>query len=656
MSSVDKAGLDLREVVFFSHGATVGANTIIENKGVLTAIVTTKGFEDLIEIRKAQRAPTNPLDMYDLQMDLPQDYVGGHSPIVFRQYRFGVAERINYRGEVITPLDDDTVRLVAEQIKAKKAKAVAICYLFSFINPEHERRTAEILRGLLPDVCISVSSEILPVIREYERLSTTVLNAYIMPIIQAYFKKLREKLSARGFTREYYVMQSSGGIMSSEIAVQRPVYTIDSGPAGGVSAAADLGVSIGCPDVIAFDMGGTTTKVCVVRDGKPSVTTEFWMDGKYFSGAPIMDMVEIGAGGGSIVWLDAAKSVHVGPQSAGARPGPACYELGGTEPTITDADMVLGYINADYFLGGDMKVDVEASRAVIKQKVADRLGMNVADVAHGIYRLVNANMIGAMRVVTVQRGYDPRDFTMVVFGGTGAVHAVRMAQELRIPRVVIPVTPGCFAALGLITADARYDTFRSYVTRESQADPDRMQTIYDEMKQEGIGRIKELGFRKSKLVLRHSIAMRYVGQSHEVTFELPPVMAGRKLTARSIRKLIEMFHDRHKTLFGHSSIESPVEFVTLSVSATAAIPKAQIHEIARGSSSPRQAYKKDRRVYFEEFKDYIDCPTYERSLLKAGNVIGGPAVIEQMDTTTVIPPQQKAKIDRYGNIVVEIRA
>ncbi|MDP2917626.1 MAG: hydantoinase/oxoprolinase family protein [Dehalococcoidia bacterium] len=655
MNSVARAGVDLRDATFFAHGATVGANTIIEHKGVRTAIVTTKGFRDNLELRRGQRVIYNPTDMYNLQMDLPQDYVGGYDPLVRRPCRFEVNERLDHRGNVIKELNEAEVRAIARELRAKDVKAVAICYIFSFLNPKHEQRTAEILREMLPGVAISLSSEILPVIREYERLSTTTLNAYIMPIMQSYIRNLRSKLSAAGFSREFYIMQSSGGIMSSEVAGQRPVYTIDSGPAGGVSAAADLGILIGYPNVIAFDMGGTTTKVCVIKDGKPSVTTEFYTDGKYFSGAPIMDMVEIGAGGGSIVWLDAANSVHVGPQSAGAKPGPACYRMGGTEPTITDTDMVLGYINSDYFLGGDMKVDIELARAAIRKSAADKLGMSLTDAAYGIYRLVNANMIGAMRVVTVQRGYDPRDFTLVAFGGTAPVHSVRMAQELRIPRVVVPMAPGCFSALGLITADARYDVFRSYVVRTTKADPEHMQAIYDEMKTEALKKIEELGFKKAEITLKYGVAMRYEGQAHEVTIEIPQEIARRKVTEKSLKKIEALFHERHKYLYGHSSPEAPCEFFTLSVSATGPIPKAQTYEIEKGTASPQQAFKKDRKVYFEEFKDYVDCPTYERSLLKAGNVINGPAIIEQMDTTTVVPPRQKARIDKYGNIIIEVK-
>jgi N-methylhydantoinase A len=442
--------------------------------------------------------------------------------------------------------------------------------------------------------------------------------------------------------------------MSSDKAGLRPVYTIDSGPAGGVTAAADLGRKLGYPDVISFDMGGTTAKVCVIRGGKPEVTTNFWIDGKYFVGAPVMDMVEIGAGGGSMAWIDSAGAVHVGPQSAGADPGPACYNRGGTEPTVTDADLVLGFINADYFLGGDMSVDVEASGAAIKEKIADRLGMGISEAAHGIYRLINANMLGAMRIVTVQRGYDPRDFSLLVSGGTAAVHAVRVAQELHIPRVICPLSPGTFSAYGLITADARYDVYRSYVFLTSQADPGVMQGIYDDLKKEAEGEIEKLGFKSEEIKRHYAIDMRYSGQAHEVAMEIPPDMIQGKMDRSSIQKLEAMFHERHKSLFGHASPEGGVEFITLSVAAIGPIEKEEMYEIEEGSEDSEHAMKGVRQVFFEDFKGYGDCNTYDRYALKANNVIRGPAIVEQMDTTIVIPPKQRARVDRFGNIMIDV--
>lgn len=646
--------LDMKNVAFLSHGSTVGANTVIENKGARAAIITTKGFRDILELRRGQRVIANPSDMYNLQMDLPQDYAGGYDCLIQRPLRYEVAERMDYRGEVVTPLDEEAVQHIARDIRDKGIKAVIVCYMHSYANPIHEQRTAAIVRKVIPDVYLSVSSEILPIIREYERLSTATVNAYIMPIMHQYLLNLQSKLAALGYTREYYLMQSNGGIMSSGVAASRPVYTIDSGPAGGVSAAAQLGVSLGYPDVISFDMGGTTAKVCVVRGGKPEVTTSFWVDGKYFIGAPVMDMVEIGAGGGSIVWIDAAGAVHVGPQSAGADPGPACYQRGGSEATVTDADLVLGYINADYFLGGEMKVSLDASRAALQTGVADKLGMGLAEAAYGVYRLVNANMISAMRIITVQRGYDPRDFSLVVSGGTAAIHAVRMAQELRIPRVIVPPAAGVFSALGLITADALYDMHRSYVSRTTAADPQKMQAIFNELEGEATGKIEELGFKRDQITLHYKVDMRYEGQAHEVNVDVPASLLEHGLDVAALEELTGMFHSSHETLFGHASRDAAVEFITLSVSAVGPVEKSKTKQIEQGGTDPEAAFKGIRSVYFEEYGDYAKCPTYERSRLQAGNELIGPAVIEQVDTTTVLPPEQRALVDSYGNLIIDV--
>jgi N-methylhydantoinase A len=653
VDSIVKAGIDLAAVDFFSHGTTVGVNAVIENQGAKVAIITTEGYRDTLELRRGQRVIDNADDMYNLQMDLPQDYVGGYDPLVRRPLRFEVPERLDYQGRVLKQLDEQVVRQVAEELRRQDVEAAVICYLFSFMNPAHEQRTAEIVREILPGLPLSISSEILPVIREYERLSTATVNAYVMPIMQSYLRRLRDRLRAGGFRKELYLMQSSGGIMSAAMAATRPVYTIDSGPAGGVSAAAQLGVSLGYPDVISFDMGGTTAKICVIREGRPEVTSRFWLGGRYFIGVPVMDMVEIGAGGGSIASVDGAGAVHVGPRSAGSVPGPACYGKGGQEPTVTDADLVLGYINADYYLGGDMTVDAEASRRAITEKVAGPLGMGAAEAAHGIYRLVNANMIGATRVVTVQRGHDPRDFTLVVSGGTAAIHAVRMAQELRIPRVVIPLNAGVFSAVGLITADARYDVHRSYVVRLSQADPARLEAIFKEIAKDAAAKIEELGFAPESVVLRYEIDMRYLGQAHEVPVEVPGALI-EGIDGATVRRLGALFHDKHLHLFGHDSRESEVEFMTLSVSAVGPREKSEMLQIAAGEADPRSARKGTRKVYFEEAGGYVDCDTYERSRLTAGNIITGPAIVEQMDTTTVIPPGESATVDRFGTLIVEL--
>jgi N-methylhydantoinase A len=653
MDVLSKAGIDLSQVDFFSHGATVGVNAVIENKGARVAIITTEGFRDALELRRGQRVIDDPDDMYNLQMDLPQDYVGGYDPLVRRPLRFEVPERLDYRGIVLKKLDEMVVRQIAERLRVLDVEAVAVCYLFSFMNPVHEQRTAQILREELPGLSLSLSSEVLPVIREYERLSTTTVNAYVTPIMQSYLERLRERLKSGGFGKELYLMQSSGGIMSAAVAGARPVYTIDSGPAAGVTAAAQLGMSLGYRDVISFDMGGTTAKICVVRDGRPEVTTRFWLGGRYFIGVPVMDMVEIGAGGGSIASVDGAGAVRVGPQSAGSVPGPACYGQGGTEPTVTDADLVLGYINSDYYLGGAMTVDVTAARRVIDQRVAGPLGMETEEAAHGIYRLVNANMIGALRVVTVQRGHDPRDLTLVVSGGTAAIHAVRMAQELRIPRVVVPANAGVFSAVGLITADARYDVHRSHVVRLSQADPKRLGEILREMAGEAAAKIEELGFEPGQMITRYELDMRYLGQAHEVPVEVSAELVDR-LDGAAVARIGSLFHEKHRHLFGHDSPDSEVELMTLSVSAVGPRARTPMPDLAAGGPDPSAAFKGTRKVYFEEAGGFMDCPTFERSRLAAGNVIAGPAVIEQMDTTTVLPPGESARVDRSGSLIVEL--
>ena len=651
--AIKKAGIDLGDVTFFSHGTTVGVNAVIENRGAKVAVITTKGFRDVLELRRGQRVIDNPDDMYNLQMDLPQDYVGGYDPLVRRPLRFEVPERLDYQGNVLTPLDEEAVRRVAGALRGQGVEAVVICYLFSFMNPAHEQRTAEIMREMLPGVHLSVSSEILPIIREYERLSTATVNAYVMPIMRSYLGKLCDMLRAGGFQKELYLMQSSGGVMSAEVAGHRPVYTIDSGPAGGVTAAARLGMSLGYPDVISFDMGGTTAKVCVVRDGAPEVTSRFWVGGKYFIGAPVMDMAEIGAGGGSIASVDVGGGVHVGPNSAGSVPGPACYKKGGTEPTVTDADLVLGYINADYYLGGDLTVDVEAAKAAIKEKIADRLGMSEAEAAYGIYRLVNANMIGATRVITVQKGHDPRDFSLVVSGGTAAIHAIRMAQELRIPRVIVPLNAGVFSAVGLITADARYDVHRSYVARGSRADAARMEAVYGDSAREAVSKIEELGFAPEQIIVRYEVDMRYLGQAHEVPVEISAELV-RDMDERTLTRLMDLFHEKHLHLFGHSSPDSEVEFMTLTVAAIGPMARMDMREIEAGTEDASPAFKGTRLVYFEESGGYVDCATYERARLRANNRIVGPAIVEQMDTTTVLPPGETAKVDKHGTLIMEL--
>lgn len=653
INGLSKLGIKLEDTDYFVHGSTVGINTVIQNRGAKTAIITTKGFRDILELRRGRRVLDKLEDMYNLQMDLPQDYVGGYSPLVERTARFEITERVDYKGDVITSLCEEDVYRVAEEIRAQDFEAVTVCYYFAFVNPSHEQRTKEILRKALPDMPISLSSEILPIIREYERTSTTMINSYIQPIVHKYLTNLRKELHTLGFKNDFFMMQSGGGIMSSALAAERPVYTIDSGPAGGVTASNELGRTIGEKDIIVFDMGGTTAKVCVIKNNRPEVTNEFWIDGKYFIGTPVMDMAEIGAGGGSMAWVDNAGAVHVGPQSAGADPGPVCYNRDGVNPTVTDADLVLGYINKDYFLGGEMEVDVETSRRAIKEKIADPLNMSVEAAAHGIYRIINANMLGAMRIVTVQRGHDPRDFILMASGGTASIHAARMAQELHIRIVICPLIPGVFSAYGLITADAAYDVFRSYVTRTTSADAAMISRIYGELKNEGVKRVAEMGFSANEINVNYCLELRYLGQSHEVSVDLPAALV-ENVQAVDIKAIENIFHLRHYELFGYAQEKATVELITLKATASCPNKNRRHFEIEEGDKNAAAAQKGTRPVYFEEYKGYKECETYDRYLLKANNEIIGPAIVEQKDTTIVLPPNTWGRVDLYGNLIISI--
>lgn len=653
INGLNKLGISLADTDYFVHGSTIGINTVIQNRGAKTAIVTTKGFRDILELRRGRRVLDKLEDMYNLQMDLPQDYVGGYSPLVERTARFEVTERVDYKGDVVTPLCENEVYHVASEIKAQGFEAVTVSFYFAFVNAAHEQRTKEILQEVLPGIPISLSSEILPIIREYERTSTTMINSYIQPIMHKYLTNLRGKLHELNFKHDFFMMQSGGGIMSSSLAVERPVYTVDSGPAAGVTASSELGRTMCEKDIIVFDMGGTTAKVCVINNNRPDVTNEFWIDGKYFIGAPVMDMAEIGAGGGSMAWIDNAGAVHVGPQSAGADPGPVCYNRGGINPTVTDADLVLGYINKDYFLGGEMEVDVETSIKAIKEKIADPLGLSIEEAAHGIYRMINANMLGAMRIVTVQRGHDPRDFAMMASGGTASIHAARMAQELRIPRVICPLIPGVFSAYGLITADAAYDVFRSYVTRTTMADPNMICKIYAELKEEGLKRVEEMGFAGNEIVVVYGLELRYLGQAHEVSIEIPVELV-ENVCAVDLSAIVSIFHIRHKELFGYAQENAPVELITLKVKASCPNKHRRHFKIEAGTRNASVAKKGTRSVYFEEYKGFKECETYNRYLLKANNEIMGPAIVEQKDTTIVLPPGTWGWVDAYGNLIIEI--
>jgi N-methylhydantoinase A len=646
LSESDVAPGDLRYVV---HATTVATNAIIEGKVAPTGFITTEGFRDLLEIQRQIRP-----SLYDLQFEKPR-------PLTPRYLCFGVPERLDYRGEVLTPLDETPVRYAAAQLRREGVEAIAVCLLHAYINPAHERRVRDILAEEFPEAAVSLSSEVAPEIREYYRASTTVINASIRPIVGRYLGHIEARLREAGVQAELLVMQSSGGVYTFEAARERPVFMVESGPAAGVIASAYLGGTLGYFDVLSFDMGGTTAKAGLTMGGAPRVTKDYEVGATAQSGAgrargsgypirtPVIDLVEIGAGGGSIAWVDSGGSLRVGPQSAGADPGPACYGRGGTEPTVTDANLVLGRLNPDYFLGGEIGLDVEAARAAIQTRCADPLGLDVVAAAHGIVEIANAAMVTALRLVSVQRGYDPRDFVLIGFGGAGPAHANRLAAEMEIPTTLIPMSPGIFSALGLLVTDLKHDYSTTLIRRVDRLDTGAVDRAYQAMEQLGREALKREGIAATDMAYIRQVDMRYVGQGFELTLTLPE--SSGELSPTQIATLKDQFHREHERAYGYAAPSEPTEFVNLRLTAVGRIAKPRLREI--GEQGSRGAGEQGSRlVYFAEAGGYVETEVYNRYQLEAGAVIAGPAVVEEFDSTTVVHPGYIATVDRYGNLML----
>ncbi len=637
-------------VRYVVHGTTVATNAIIEGNLARTAFITTDGFRDLLEIQTGIR----PV-LYDLQFEKLK-------PLVPRYLSFGVPERLDFRGDVLVPLDEEAVRRVVGQLEDDSVEAVAVCLLHSYINPEHERRIGKILADELPDVLVSLSSDVAPEFREYFRASTTVINAAVRPVVSRYLGNIQQRVRGAGVDGELLVMQSSGGVLTFEAAMERPVFMVESGPAAGVIAASNLGANLGYENVISFDMGGTTAKVGLIEDGTPRVTKDYEVGGTasatehgsrgsgYPIRTPVVDLVEIGAGGGSIAWIDSGGILRVGPRSAGADPGPVCYGQGGTEPTITDANLVLGRISAEYFLGGEMRLDVEAARRAIAEKCAEPLGMSVEEVALGIVEIANSAMVGALRRVSVQRGYDPREFVLVAFGGAGPVHANRLAAELEMPRVLVPMSPGTISAMGLLVTDIKHDYSVALIERVDRVDLAVANGHFERMRLEGFDALAREDVRESDMRFVYQADMRYVGQSYELTIPL----AG-SLDSDEVARVLERFHREHERAYGFKAEGEPVEFVALRLSAVGVIAKPEVREVGAGAGTPcdvasRRGVKAVREVYFAEVGGFVECGIYDRYGLGSGDVVEGPAVVEEVDSTTVVHPGYRVEVDRFGNL------
>ncbi|MDO8689143.1 MAG: hydantoinase/oxoprolinase family protein [Dehalococcoidia bacterium] len=633
LDGLKQMATDLREVSFLVHGTTVAINALIENQGARTGLITTRGFEDVLEIGRGNRTV-----FFDIFYQRP-------APLAPRRWRMGISERVNAQGEIVEPLNVAEATEAIDRLASQGVESVAVCFLNSFKNPAHERQVRDLVQSRYPKIDVSLSSDVLPEIREYERMSTTVTNGYLKPVIKAYIENLETSLRNMGSKGQLHVMQSNGGIMTAGMAKERPVQIIESGPVGGAVAAAYIvgasGRSTLQENVIAFDMGGTTSKSCVIHRGAIQTTTEYWPAG-YMVKIPVVDIVEVGIGGGSIGWINPEGYLAVGPRSAGAEPGPVCYSLGGVEPTITDANVVLGRVSQ--LVGGRMQLDREAAERAIQDKLCKRLEMTTIQAALGILEIAVAKMSDTIRTVTVTRGIDPRDFTLCAFGGAGPMHAAYIARELGIPLVVIPPAPGTFSGLGFLCSDFRHDFVQTFLMDASRPDTARMREVYADLEAKGSGVLQKEGFAQGDIHLTRSLDMRYVGQAHEVNITLPGEPSDGALAG-----VVKEFHQRHDEHYGHSAPGESVEIVNLRVMAVGEVERPSIKYTPAGDV---QAQTGKRQVYFQEAAGWLDCPLYQRAGLAPGFQVKGPAIIEEHTSTLVVPPEFQAEIDAFGNVVL----
>ena len=625
------------------HGTTLVTNALIERKGAPTALLTTVGFRDAVEIGREHR-----YELYDLNLELPK-------PLVPRHLRFDVPERIAADGSVLQSLDEAFVgRLVAE-LRDKGIKAIAVSYLNSFRNSAHERRTAEIIAEVAPTIRVSLSSEVVAEIREFQRTSTTLANVYVQERVSDYLAQLQERLDGIGFVGSFFVMLSSGGIATRETAARFPVRLLESGPAAGALAAAQAGILAGHRDVLSFDMGGTTAKLCVIENGQPSKTHEFEVDRVYRfrkgSGLPVripvIDMIEIGAGGGSIARVDSLGLLKVGPDSSGADPGPVCYGQGGTEATVTDADLVLGYLDPDYFLGGKMRLDTKRARQALS-RLAEPLGMTVEQAAWGVHQIVNENMANAARAHLNERGKDPRRMPMYAFGGAGPVHGYRVAEILRLPALISPFGAGVGSTFGLLAAPLAFDFVRSAYSHLDQQDWRLANQLLDVMAEEGRKILESSGLPAKEIRYQRTADIRYVGQGHEVSVRLPSGV----LDEQHVPQITAEFEETYRGLYGRKGPDVALEIINWRVVASGPRPEMNL-QLPRDSSEKRDARKGARRAYFPESGGFVETAVYDRYGFKPGVEFTGPAIVEERESTLIVGPSGCARVDKNLNVIVE---
>jgi N-methylhydantoinase A len=632
------ARLSMEDVDYIIHGTTIGTNAIVEGKGARVGLITTAGFEDVLEIRRVARPKEAA---FDFGADNPP-------PLVPRFLRKGVFERISRDGRVVVPLDEKSVLEAIDYFRERKVEAVVVALLFSFLNPRHELRVAELCRGSLLGIPVSISSEICPELREYERTCTTVMNGYLGPVIERYMDNLLYRLRDKYGDVTLHIMQSNGGTMTAEVAKTHSAHLINSGPAGGAIATAFISRLTGNEMAVGADMGGTTFDISIIDKHLPKTTTWGGVT-NYPIKLPMVDLKTIGAGGGSIAWVDEGGALQVGPQSAGSSPGPACYGWGGTLPTVSDANLVLGRLNPDYFLGGKLPLYPDLARKAVQVHVADKMGVTLEEAALGIIRIVNANMAKGISGNSVEKGYDLREFALVAMGGAAALHAAALAGELNMAKVIAPAMCGNFSAVGLAVADIQHDYVRTFARKEIQLDPAELLRVFTEMEQEGRRQLLEERVSEDRIEISWSADLRYEGQSWELNI---PVQRRDTMDPAALRSVAGTFHRLHHQVYSFSEPNGVVEFVNLRVRATGRNPALALPREAAPVRPGNPQPKGKRKVYFEQV-GWQEIPIFERDALAVGSQIPGPCIVEEQISTTLIPEGFAGTLDEYRNIILE---
>ena len=630
----------IKKVTTIVHGTTVTTNAVLTRKGAKTGLLTTKGLRDALEMRRGIRE-----EQYNNRYT-------NVKPLVPRYLRFPIEERLDYKGDVVTPLQESDILDAAGLFKKEDVEAIAICFMNSFANNGHERKAAEIIKNLFPEAYLTTSSVFLPSIRFYDRLSTAVLNSYVGPILRNYLQSLIKKMEGVGFEGVLLIMQSNGGVVSPHIAIENAAVTLLSGPAAGPVAGIEYTSIQGYTDCLTIDMGGTSFDAALIKDKTPLVTTEGEIE-RLRIALPMLGIVTIGAGGGSIGWVDEGGLLRMGPQSAGSNPGPACYGLGGELPTCTDSDLVLGYLDKDFFAGGKIPLDYNRAKKAIEEKIAGPLGLDVFEAAAGMYRVINVNMATGVREVSVKRGHDPREFPLVVAGGAGPVHACKIARELEIPVMVIPKESSIFCAAGMLMSDLKHNFVKTYTTLLTKIDTIKFMSLFREMEEEASRLLKSELIPEDSIDHVFSLDMRYVKQYHEVNVKI----TREEIKDENIELAAQKFHPEHNRLYGYSLEEegTPVELINLRLLSVGKTDKPRFKQEEYDGEDPTKAFKRKRKIYLPIEKAFKEVPVYDGHRLRYGNKVEGPAIIEQINTTTLVTPEFCVLCDKYGSYTMYVK-